>query len=79
MVEPIMFMAIGFIVASLLMLGVIPLVHARAVRLTVRRLESLTPLSMAETRADKNQLRAEPGTRSEPARSDPTSCRAGLG
>jgi hypothetical protein len=59
MVEPIMFMAIGFIVASLLVLGVIPLVHARAVRLTMRRLEALTPLSMAEIQADKDQLRAE--------------------
>src|SRR5262249_61261372 len=37
----------------------IPLVHARAVRLTMRRLEALTPLSMAEIQADKDQLRAE--------------------
>src|SRR5215470_16207866 len=59
MVEPIMFMAIGFIVASLLVLGIIPLVHGRAVRLTMRRLEALTPLSMAEIQADKDQLRAE--------------------
>src|SRR5712691_6236112 len=59
MVEPIMFMPIGFIVASLLVLGVIPLVHARAVRLTMRRLEALAPLSMAEIQAEKDQLRAE--------------------
>jgi chromosome segregation ATPase len=37
----------------------IPLVHNRAVRLTMRRLEAATPLSMAEIQADKDQLRAE--------------------
>ena len=59
MIEPIMFIGIGFITAALLVLGVIPLVHGRAVRLTMRRLEALTPLSMAEIQADKDQLRAE--------------------
>jgi DNA repair exonuclease SbcCD ATPase subunit len=34
-------------------------VHARAVRLTQRRLEAMTPMSMAEIHADKDQLRAE--------------------
>src|SRR5213082_3113369 len=59
MIEPIMFVGIGFLVAGLLVIGVIPLVHARAERLTTRRLEALTPLSMAEIQADKDQLRAE--------------------
>src|SRR6267378_8643022 len=59
MIEPIMFVGIGFLVAGLLVIGGIPLVHARAVRLTMRRLEALTPLSMAEIQADKDQLRAE--------------------
>ena len=59
MIEPIMFVGIGFLVASLLVIGVIPLVHARAERLTTRRLEALTPLSMAEIQAEKDQLRAE--------------------
>ena len=59
MIEPIMYVGIGFLVAGLLVIGVIPLVHARAVRLTMRRLEALTPLSMAEIQADKDQLRAE--------------------
>jgi chromosome segregation ATPase len=36
-----------------------PLVHNRAVRLTTKRLEAATPLSMAEIQADKDQLRAE--------------------
>ena len=59
MIEPIMFSGIGFLVASLFGLVLIPLVHNRAVRLTMRRLEAATPLSMAEIQADKDQLRAE--------------------
>jgi chromosome segregation ATPase len=59
MIEPIMFVGIGFLVAGLLVIGVIPLVHARAVRLTQRRVEAMTPLSMGEIQADKDQLRAE--------------------
>ena len=59
MIEPIMFIGIGFLVAGLLVIGVIPLVHARAVRLTMRRLEAATPMSIAEIQADKDQLRAE--------------------
>jgi chromosome segregation ATPase len=59
MIEPIMYFGIGFLVAALLGLVVIPLVHGRAVRLTMRRLEAATPLSMAEIQADKDQLRAE--------------------
>src|ERR1043166_1990509 len=59
MIEPIMYVGIGFLVASLLVIGLIPLVHARAVRLTMKRLEAATPMSMAEIQADKDQLRAE--------------------
>jgi len=59
MVEPIMYLAIGFLISMLLGLMVVPLVHNRAVRLTTRRLEAATPLSMAEIQADKDQLRAE--------------------
>src|ERR671920_2635565 len=59
MIESIMYFGIGFLVAALLGLVVIPLVHGRAVRLTMRRLEAATPLSMAEIQADKDQLRAE--------------------
>jgi len=59
MVEPIMYLAIGFLAAMLCSLLVMPLVHNRAVRLTTRRLEAATPLSMAEIQADKDQLRAE--------------------
>jgi chorismate mutase len=59
MIEPVMYFGIGFLVAALLALLFVPLVHSRAVRLTMRRLEAATPLSIAEIRADKDQLRAE--------------------
>lgn len=59
MIEPIMYFAIGFLVSALLGLMIVPLVHNRAVRLTTKRMEAATPLSMAEIQADKDQLRAE--------------------
>jgi chromosome segregation ATPase len=59
MIEPIMYLAIGFLVSMLVGLMILPLVHSRAVRLTTRRMEAATPLSMAEIQADKDQLRAE--------------------
>jgi chromosome segregation ATPase len=54
-----MYLAIGFLVSMLFGLMIVPLVHNRAVRLTTRRMEAATPLSMAEIQADKDQLRAE--------------------
>ncbi len=59
MIEPVMYFGIGFLVAALLCLLFVPLVHNRAVRLTMKRLEAATPLSISEIRADKDQLRAE--------------------
>src|SRR2546428_11674318 len=59
MIEPIMYFGLGFLAAALIGLIIVPFVLARAVRLTVRRLEAATPLSMAEIQADKDQLRAE--------------------
>jgi hypothetical protein len=59
MIESIMYFGVGFLVAALLGLLFIPLVHNRAVRLTMKRLEASTPLSISEIRADKDQLRAE--------------------
>src|SRR3954469_16400818 len=59
MIEPIMYFGLGFLVAILLALIIVPFVHGRAVRLTTRRLEAATPLSMAEIQGDKDQLRAE--------------------
>jgi chromosome segregation ATPase len=54
-----MYLAIGFLVSMLFGLMIVPLVHNRAVRLTTKRMEAATPLSMAEIQADKDQLRAE--------------------
>src|ERR1700752_2153620 len=59
MIEPIMYGAIGFLISMLLGLMFVPLVHNRAVRLTTRRLQAATPLSIGQIQADKDQLRAE--------------------
>src|SRR5215472_11225256 len=59
MIESIMYLGIGFLVAALLGLLFIPLVHNRAVRLTTKRLEASTQPSMVEIRADKDHLRAQ--------------------
>lgn len=59
MIEPIMYGSLGFLAASVLALVTIPSVHARAVRLTMRRLEATTPLSIAEIQAHTDQLRAD--------------------
>ena len=59
MIELIMYFGVGFLLAALSGLVVVPLVHGRAVRLTVRRLEGAIPSSMAEILADKDLLRAE--------------------
>lgn len=58
MVESIMFVGFGFLTASLFALAIVPLVHGRAVRLTVRRLRRMTRLSVAECQAEKDLLRA---------------------
>ena len=59
MIESLMYFGIGFLFATLVALAVIPLVHSRAVRLTMRRLEASIPQSLAEIQADKDALRAE--------------------
>jgi len=59
MIEPIMYLALGFMIASVIALAAAPYVHSRAVRLTTRRLQTATPLSIAEIQADKDQLRAD--------------------
>jgi chromosome segregation ATPase len=59
MVEQIMIFAIGFLAAGLLALLLMPLVHNRAVRLTVKRLDAAAPVSLMELQAEKDQLRAE--------------------
>jgi chromosome segregation ATPase len=59
MIEPIMYVGLGFLAASLLALVIIPLVHDRAVRLTLRRINAAIPLSIEEIQAEQDQLRAE--------------------
>jgi chromosome segregation ATPase len=58
-IENIMYFALGLLVAGLMSLIILPAVWKRAVRLTKRRIEAATPITMAEFRADKDQLRAE--------------------
>ena len=54
-----MFFALGVLVAGLLGLMILPALWRRAVRLSTRRLEMQTPLSMEEVLADRDLLRAE--------------------
>ena len=58
-IEALMFAALGFLVAALIALLIIPAVNARAERLARRRLEALFPLSITELTAEKDHLRAE--------------------
>jgi chromosome segregation ATPase len=59
MIESIMYFGIGFLLASLIGVVVGFAVNNRAQRLTMKRLEAATPVSMSEIQADKDQLRAE--------------------
>ena len=59
MIEIIMFVALGFLLASLVAVLLAPPLWRRAVRLTTRRLETTMPMSVADIQADKDELRAE--------------------
>ena len=59
MIESSMYFGIGLLFGALIGLVLLPLIHARAVRLTRRRLEAVLPESMAEVQAEKDLLRAE--------------------
>ncbi|RYE60624.1 MAG: hypothetical protein EOP20_01985, partial [Hyphomicrobiales bacterium] len=59
LIENMMYFALGLLVAGLLALIIMPAVWKRAVRLTKRRIEAATPITLSEFRADKDQLRAE--------------------
>jgi chromosome segregation ATPase len=54
-----MYFALGALAMGLVMLLLMPAVWRRAVRLTKKRIEAATPITQAEFRADKDQLRAE--------------------
>jgi hypothetical protein len=59
MVEQIMFFSGGFLVATLLALTLMPVVHGRALRIANHRLKDSVPLSVKETLAQVDGLRAE--------------------
>jgi uncharacterized membrane-anchored protein YhcB (DUF1043 family) len=59
MIESSMYLGIGLLFGIIIGLVLIPLVHARAVRLTTRRLEAVLPQSNAEVKYEKDLLRAE--------------------
>jgi hypothetical protein len=59
MIESLMWCGIGLLGGCLLMLAFIPLIHARAVRLTKRDIVEATPLARDEIQADKDHLRAQ--------------------
>jgi hypothetical protein len=59
MLYQIMLLGIGFLAACLLMAMLAPLIHERAVRLTVRRLLSKRPRTAIDRRAQEDLLRAQ--------------------
>jgi hypothetical protein len=59
LIETAMIFALGFLVASLLGLLVLPAVNARAARLARRRAEARLPLSPGEIAAERDYLRAQ--------------------
>lgn len=54
-----MYFALGFLAAALIAIAVGPAFWRRAVRLTKRRIEAATPVTLSEFRADKDRLRAD--------------------
>lgn len=59
MVESMMYAGIGFLAASLLAVGIVPLLHARTERLTLSRLQASLPLAISEVQAERDALRAD--------------------
>lgn len=58
MIELILFVALGFLVAAMLGLIVAPAIYRRVVKLTERRMRSTVPLNAAEIKAAKDMERA---------------------
>lgn len=59
MIETAMYVALGFLVASVIALLLSRPLWRRAVRLTTERLEATLPMSRADMEADKDELRAQ--------------------
>jgi hypothetical protein len=53
-----MLVALGFLLACLIVVALVPAYWARAVRLTTQRIRQSVPLTEAEIRADKDRIRA---------------------
>lgn len=58
MIQAVMFITLGFLIASLIGILVAPFLWSRAYRLSRKRLESTLPLSLSEIEATQDQLRA---------------------
>src|SRR5208283_727686 len=58
-IEYAMYFALGFLIAGLLMLMAMPAFWRRAMRLSMRRLQLLAPLSREDAIAERDLLRAE--------------------
>ncbi len=59
MLEPIVYVGIGFLLAGLIGLSGLPRVRGRALRLTTRRLDTAVVRSIVEVQTDKDVVRAE--------------------
>jgi chromosome segregation ATPase len=59
MIEMVMFFGLGFFTACLATIFIANAVWRRAVRLTTKRVQSSMPISLAEIKADRDQLRAD--------------------
>jgi chromosome segregation ATPase len=59
MIEQAMIFALGFLLAGLLALALVPAFWRRAIALTRRRLEAQVPVSVHEILAERDQLRAQ--------------------
>ncbi|MCW6506764.1 hypothetical protein [Lichenifustis flavocetrariae] len=59
MIEDVLFLGLGFCIATVISLACVPILWARALRLTRERLEALVPLSAQEIDAERDGLRAK--------------------
>jgi len=59
MIQAIMLLALGFLLATLIFLLLAPAVWRRAARLATKRLKSSLPISLTDFHAEKDQLRAD--------------------
>ncbi|MEM8626452.1 MAG: hypothetical protein AAGF32_00800 [Pseudomonadota bacterium] len=59
MIEATLLVALGFLTASLIALIIAPAFWSRAVRLTTERIRASLPMTEAEIRAEKDQMRAK--------------------